>query len=79
MSDRAYRVVTMKSQSLQELYPKLSEEELQAVEERLSRYVELAVEIYERIRSEPELYAQFKDLTVTKSHPSMHAKRSNPP
>jgi hypothetical protein len=66
-------------ESLQELYPKLNKEELQAVEERLSRYVELALEIYERIRSEPELYVQFKNLTATKSHPSMHAKRSNPP
>lgn len=67
-----------KKQSLQELYPKLSSEELQEVEARLLRYVALALQIYECIQSDAEVYAEFRNLTATKRHPTMHAKASKP-
>jgi hypothetical protein len=61
-----------------DLYPSLSEQQAMEAEESLSRYLQLALEIYKRIREDPQIYAKFKDLTGLKSHPSMHATGSNP-
>ena len=69
----------MKEEWLQELYPKLKEEELQEVKDRLSSYVELAVQIYQRLHSDPERYAEFKNLTAAKRHPNMQREPSSPP
>ena len=60
------------------LYPQLNKDQLQEAEENLTRYVQLALQIYERIREDPDLYAQFKNLTASKSHPSMHGTKANP-
>jgi hypothetical protein len=51
--------------TIRELYPTLSNTELEAAEENLERYLELVLRIYERIRAEPESYAQFKALTAS--------------
>lgn len=51
--------------TVRELYPTLSNTEIEAAEENLERYIELVLRIYERIRSEPESYAQFKELTTS--------------
>ena len=59
------------------LYPQLSKDQLQEAEENLTRYVHLALQIYDRIREDPDLYAQFKDLTASKSHPSMHGTKAD--
>jgi hypothetical protein len=60
-----------------DLYPHLTEEQLQEAEENLQRYLELAVRIYERIRTDPKAYSQFRSLTDSGQCPSMHGKRSN--
>jgi len=41
----------MNNESLKELYPKLTEEELQATAENLDRYLTLAWEIYEDLHT----------------------------
>lgn len=62
--------------TVRELYPHLTDAEQREAEENLQRYLELALRIYKRIRSEPETYAQLRVLTEPKHDPSMHAKRS---
>ena len=64
--------------TIQDLYPDLSEQQAMEAEESLSRYLQLVLEIYERILQDRQLYAKFKDLTGSKSHPSMHATGPNP-
>ena len=64
---------------LASLYPHLNKDQLEEAEENLTRYVQLALQIYERIREDPDLYAQFKTLTASKSHPSMHGTKVDPP
>jgi hypothetical protein len=63
--------------AIADLYPHLSDEQLQEAEENLSRYIQLALQIYRRIQEDPELYAEFKDLTVSKCHPSMHDTKAD--
>ncbi len=46
--------------TIQDLYPELSLEEQLEAERNLDRYIELMLRIYERIRHDPEAYAQFK-------------------
>ncbi len=65
--------------TIADLYPHLSDEQLQEAEENLIRYVQLALQIYERIREDLELYAKFRHLTASKSHPSMHGTKADPP
>ena len=67
----------MEELTIASLYPHLSKDQLQEAEENLTRYVHLALQIYERIREDPNLYAQFKDLTASKSHPSMHGTKAD--
>jgi hypothetical protein len=67
-----------KPRSVADLYPHLSEQELEEAEESLNRYLQLALQIYERIREDPELYAEFRNLTASKSHPSMHDAKADP-
>jgi hypothetical protein len=68
----------MEEVTIASLYPHLSKDQLQETEENLTRYVHLALQIYERIREDPNLYAQFKDLTASKPHPSMHDTKADP-
>lgn len=68
----------MEEITIASLYPHLNKDQLQEAEENLARYVQLALQIYERIREDPDLYAQFKDLTASKSHPSMHGTKADP-
>ena len=64
--------------TIRDLYPYLSEEQLKEVEENLERYLELVLQIYERIQKDPEAYSAFKALTALKQNPTMNDKRSNP-
>jgi hypothetical protein len=66
------------SPTIRDLYPSLSEQEAIEAEENLTRYIQLALQIYERIREDPELYAKFRHLTASKSHPSMHNTNVEP-
>jgi hypothetical protein len=65
------------SPTIRDLYPHLSDEDLKDADENLSRYIELTVRIYERIRNDPEAYARFKALTASELHPTMKFERSN--
>lgn len=49
--------------TIRDLYPDLTDDELAAAEENLDRYVAVVLSIYERIRENPEAYAEFKALT----------------
>ena len=68
----------MEEITIASLYPQLNKDQLQEAEENMTRYVQLALQIYERIREDPGLYAQFKDLTASKAHPSMHGTKVDP-
>jgi hypothetical protein len=63
--------------TLRDLYPHLSPEELKEADENLSRYIQLALRIYDRVRNDPEAYARFKALTASELHPTMKFKGSN--
>ena len=64
--------------TIDSLYPQLNKDQLQEAEENLTRYAQLALQIYERIREDADLYARFKDLTASKGHPSMHGTKADP-
>ena len=63
---------------LRDLYPKLDAQQLREAEENLDRYLELALQTYERIRNDPDAYARFRALTDSMPAPTMNGKRSNP-
>lgn len=63
--------------TIRDLYPGLDAEQLKEAEENLERYVELALRIFERIRSDPDTYAQFRSLTDSSRSSSMHDARSS--
>jgi hypothetical protein len=46
--------------TIRDLYPKLSDEQLQEAEENLEHYIELSLRIYERILSDPDVYKKFQ-------------------
>lgn len=48
---------------IRDLYPNLSEKELEEAEETLTAYIEAVIHIYDRIRQDPEAYEQLKALT----------------
>lgn len=50
--------------TLKALYPKLSEHELEQAEENIRSYLDLALRIYKRIRSDPASYRRFLKLTA---------------
>ena len=64
--------------TIRDLYPHLNEEQLKEVEERLERYLEVVLRIYERIEKDPKAYAAFKALTASRQNHMMKDKRSNP-
>ncbi|RJP44581.1 hypothetical protein C4587_01550 [Candidatus Parcubacteria bacterium] len=45
---------------LKKLLPNLTSEELKETENNLERYIQLVVEVYERIESDPAMYVTFK-------------------
>lgn len=47
---------------LRKLYPALSDDDLQDLEYRLSRYLEVVLRIYKRLRADPERYEEFRQL-----------------
>lgn len=64
--------------TLRELYPHLTDAELQDVECRLDEYLTLAFRIWTRIESDPQALAEFEALTARKSHPTIEPERSQP-
>jgi hypothetical protein len=62
------------SPHIADLYPDLNEEELLEAEENLDRYLELALRIFSRVKSNPEEYARFKSLTDKRAQSKMKDK-----
>ena len=60
--------------SIRDLYPYLSEKELQAAEENLDAYLELVLEIYERIREDPRTYELVRRLLARALDSNPNAK-----
>lgn len=48
--------------TIRDLYPQLDENQLREAEENLDRYLELTLRIYERIRNDPQAWAEFAVL-----------------
>jgi hypothetical protein len=57
--------------TIRDLYPDLDDEQLKQAEDNLVRYLEVVLRIYNRIRSDPEAYAQFKSLTASRRDSTM--------
>jgi len=67
-----------KRKSLAELYPQLTPEQLQEAEERLKRYLEIALKIYEDITRDPVRYAELqKTLTILRGSRNMKNNRQS--
>jgi hypothetical protein len=62
--------------TIRDLYPNLNEEQLREAEENLRRYLETAWEMYERIKADPEAYAEFKALTAKAREHTMDSNKS---
>jgi len=65
--------------TIRDLYPHLSEERLKETEESIEQYIELILRIYERVKSDPQAYADFKALTESKESPIMNPTRLDLP
>lgn len=65
--------------SVRELYPNLTDEELEEAEANLIADVQLTLRMYERIRNDPESYQQFRALTAERQNGSLQAPRIEPP
>ncbi len=67
--------------SLRQLYPHLTDEQLETAEANLRRYIAVMVRIYERVRAEqgPEAARRlaYGDLTDSGSSPNIPNERSN--
>ncbi len=63
--------------TIRELYPHLDEEQLKEAEENVRRYLETAWEMYQRIKIDPEAYAQFKALTARGQDHTIDDKESD--
>ena len=70
------------SNSLSEIYPDFTEEQLQQAEATFRRYIVVMVRIYERVRAEqgPEAATRlaYGDLTLSSSSSTIPNERSNP-
>ena len=64
--------------TLRELYPHLTEEQLEEAEENIEGYLEVVLRMYERIRNDPVAYAEFKALTASRRGGTMEPRRSDP-
>jgi hypothetical protein len=64
--------------TVRDLYPRLSEEELQCAEEKLEQYLALELRVFERLLRDPDAYARFGALTASEPKPMMGGERSNP-
>jgi hypothetical protein len=61
--------------TLRELYPELTEEQLQEAEENIGEYLKDTLRVYERIRNDPQEYARFKALTAEYRNDMMKARQ----
>ncbi len=66
-----------KPPTLRELYPHLTDEQLKEAEETLDQYVAFCLRVYERIKADPQAYAQLQALTAARRADTMKSERSN--
>ena len=52
--------------TLRQLYPHLSDSQLEEADENLRQYVELALRVFERLEFDTEEWARFEALTVSR-------------
>jgi hypothetical protein len=67
-----------KDMSLSDLYPQLTEEQLQEAEENLEEYLKDTLSVFERIRNDPREYARFKALTAAYRDVMMKKEKPDP-
>lgn len=63
-----------KPKNFRDLFPELSEKELQEAEENLEAYLEVVLRIFERIESDPVAYAEFKK-SLAEQKPKKRSKK----
>ena len=61
-------------QKMQELFPQLTESQLDAAADNFERYIALAVRVFNRIRNDPAAYARFKSLTEASDRSTMNER-----
>ena len=67
-----------RQRTIRDLYPNFSKKELDQAAERLDRYLELVVRLYNRIAADPVAYAEFKLLTVSERYVTIKSWRDKP-
>ena len=63
--------------ALRRIYPSFDTEALKEAESFWTRYLELALLIYEELRAEPKRYAELQALTKNPNARTMNRQRSN--
>ncbi len=61
--------------TLRQLYPHLTESQLQEADENLRQYVALALRVFERLELDAEAWARFEDLTASRCGPRMNHEK----
>ena len=64
--------------TLREIFPQLTDAQLQDAERRLDEYLALAFRIWTRIESDPQALAEFEALTANESRPRIEPKWADP-
>lgn len=63
--------------TLRQLYPRLSDSQVEEANENLKEYVALALRVFERLELDPDAWARFEALTASRRKPRM--KNDGPP
>ena len=64
-----------KGTSLHQLYPHLSDSQLEEANENLRQYVELALRVFERLELDNEEWARFEALTASRRDSKMNHEK----
>jgi len=64
--------------TIAELYPNLTESELEEAKANLGRYLQALIRMTERLRGEGRSINDLGDLTTPSKHPRIQGERSNP-
>ncbi len=61
--------------TLRQLYPDLSDSQLEEANENLREYVAFALRVFERLEIDPDAWRRFEALTASRRKPSMNHER----
>jgi hypothetical protein len=67
-----------KRKTLRDLYPDLPDAERSDAQDRIDRYIRLALNIFERLSNEPGYPENMRVLTADAGRPTLDDERSNP-